>query len=106
MSESIVLPKMSRLPKRPYRWDDARSSSLAVCAEQAKPVLARDIKGAYLVIGYATEPSSRRPDPWRVGRVLIRTNKPDSGTQIKVFFPGECVIWEGDPSTPIAVYRA
>ncbi|MGW5115047.1 hypothetical protein ACWEQ8_06275 [Streptomyces noursei] len=106
MNESIVIPGMPRIrqiPRRSYRFDD-RPSTGEWYAQQAEPVPARGVRGGDQVIGYAIELARHRYDRWRLGRVLIRTNLPDV-TRIEISFYGESVHWEGDPSTPIPVYR-
>ncbi|MER6912219.1 hypothetical protein ABT354_11145 [Streptomyces sp. NPDC000594] len=106
MSEEITIPALRSLPRRTtyYRLDERPSPGIWAAA-RAEPVPARDIRGGTEVIGLATQPSpNRRHDPWRLGRVLIRTNHLKF-IRIEIGFHSEWLIWEGDPETPIPVYR-
>ncbi|MFH8346808.1 hypothetical protein [Streptomyces sp. NPDC018045] len=103
MREGIEIPDIRRLPRRGDRWDESRSAGESA-ARRSEPVPAREIRGGYQVIGLAANPSRHRTDGWRVGQVLIRIN--ESGlTRIEIGFHSEWLAWEGDPETPIPVYR-
>ncbi|NUK41822.1 hypothetical protein HRW13_13205 [Streptomyces lunaelactis] len=104
MREDIAIPPMRKVPRRVYRdWEISRTPSHQ-CAVMSEPVPAREIKGGDQIIGLAANPSRHRTDGWRVGRVLIRETR-EGLTQIRIGFYGEWITWEGDPDTPIPVYR-
>ncbi|MEV6551732.1 hypothetical protein AB0M57_23880 [Streptomyces sp. NPDC051597] len=106
MTERIRIPNVTRtrqLRGHSYRLDERRPAG-EWYARQSEPVPAREVRGGAQVIGYATELARHRYDRWRVGRVLIRTNS-DDVTRIEIGFYSEWVVWEGDASTPIPVYR-
>ncbi|MER7986965.1 hypothetical protein ABTY53_15425 [Streptomyces noursei] len=107
MNESIQIPDMARIyqiPRRSYRFDD-RPSTGEWYARQAEPLPAREVRGGYQVIGYATDLARSRYDRWRLGRVLIRTNLPNDVTRIEISFYGESVYWEGHSEMALPVYR-
>jgi hypothetical protein len=58
-----------------------------------------------MVIGYAADPIRPDADRWRVGRVLIRSTDSANTTRIEIGFHLEWVVWEGEATTPIPVYR-
>ncbi|MGW1836951.1 hypothetical protein [Streptomyces sp. NPDC002067] len=104
MREDIAIPEMCRVPRRSYRPWEGHSSIGESCARRSEPVPAREVRGGDQVIGLAANPRRYGTDAWRVGRVLIRETR-EGKTQIRVGFYGEWVAWEGDPDTPIPVYR-
>ncbi|MEU6959609.1 hypothetical protein [Streptomyces chrestomyceticus] len=104
MSEDIEIPAMRKVPRRVYRdWEVHRTPSHQA-AVMSEPVPACEVRGGDQVIGLAANPSRHRTDGWRVGRVLIRETR-EGKAQIHVLFHGESIFWEGEPSTPIPVYR-
>jgi hypothetical protein len=95
---------MRKVPRPVYRDFEVHRSPSHQCAVMSEPVPAREIKGGDQIIGLAAKPSRHRSDGWRVGRVLIRETR-EGRTQIRIGFYGEWITWEGDPDTPIPVYR-